>query len=83
MKIGMQQKFGGVDLDELGMKRNPDRRFNFIFDRIDTLFQKGKVKDVEQKHHFLAHLCLEIRKLCMVRIYANIEELLVVAKEVE
>jgi hypothetical protein len=30
MKAGMQQKFGDVDLDELRMKRNIGKRFNFI-----------------------------------------------------
>jgi hypothetical protein len=30
MKAGMQQKFGDVDLDELRMKKNLGKRFNFI-----------------------------------------------------
>ncbi len=37
---------------------------------------------MEQRCRFLAHLHLEIQKLCMVRSYANIEKILV-AKEVE
>lgn len=31
MKDGMQQKFGDVDLDELRMKKNLGKRFNFIW----------------------------------------------------
>jgi hypothetical protein len=30
MKAEMQQKFGDVDLDELRMKKNLGKRFNFI-----------------------------------------------------
>jgi len=42
MKIGMQQKFGDVDLDELGMKRNPDRRFNFILIGLTSYSKKER-----------------------------------------
>lgn len=38
---------------------------------------------MEQRCRLLAHLHLDIKKLFMVRSYANVEEMLVVAKEVE
>jgi hypothetical protein len=42
---------------------------------LDKLFKKGKNKDDEQRHRFLANMHLEIKKLCMVRTYANVEML--------
>jgi hypothetical protein len=47
------------------------------------LFKKGKVKDIEQRCRLLAHQHLDIKKLFMVRSYANVEEMLVVVKEVD
>ncbi len=38
---------------------------------------------MEQRCRLLAHLHLNIKKLFMVRSYANVEKMLVVAKEVE
>jgi len=47
------------------------------------LFRKGKIQDVEQKRRFLARLRPEIRKLCVVRTFADIEELVGTTMEVE
>jgi hypothetical protein len=47
------------------------------------MFRKGQISDVEQKRRFLARLRPEIRKLCMVRVFADIEELVAIAIEVE
>ncbi len=47
------------------------------------MFQKGWLKDAEQKRRFLARLRPEIRKLCVVKTFADIEELVGVATEVE
>ncbi len=63
-------------MDEIIMKLNeikqePKQQVQPYFDRLDKLFNKGKIKDDEQKHRFL-----EIRKLCMVRTYANVEKML-------
>ncbi len=38
---------------------------------------------MQQRCRLLAHLHLDIKKLFIVRSYANVEEILVVAKEVE
>jgi hypothetical protein len=43
---------------------------------LDKLFKKRKIKDDEQRRRFLRHMHLEIRKLCMVRTYANVEKML-------
>jgi hypothetical protein len=88
MKIGMQQKIGDVDMDDLRMKLNGVKQklryqVQLYFERLDDLFRKGKIKDVEQRHKFLAHLQLRIKKLCTVKTYANVKEMLSVAKEVE
>jgi hypothetical protein len=46
-------------------------------------FRKGRISDAEQKRRFLAKLRPKIRKLCVVRNFADIEELLGAANEVE
>jgi len=50
---------------------------------LDKLFRKGKIQDVEQRRRFLARLRPEIRKLCVVRTFTDIEELVEAATEVE
>jgi len=47
------------------------------------LFRKGQIQDVEQRRRFLARLRPEIRKLCVVRTFADIEELVGAVIEVE
>ncbi len=42
-------------------------------------FHKGRFIDVEHKRCFLSKLRLDIWKLCVVRSYAKMEKLLVVA----
>ncbi len=88
MKIGMQQLFGDVDLYELKMKmdevkQESPKRVQLYFDWLDKPFKKGKIKDGEQKQRFLAHLRPKIKKLCMVKNYANVGEMFVVAKDVK
>jgi hypothetical protein len=65
------------------IKQEPKERVQKYFERLDKLFRKGKIQDVEQKRRFLARLRPEIQKLCVVRTFANIEELVGVATEVE
>jgi len=45
--------------------------------------QKGQIQDAEQKRRFLARLRPEIRKLCVVRTFTDIEELVGAATELE
>jgi len=50
---------------------------------LDRFFRKGRISDVEQRRRFLAKLRPEIRKLCVVRNFTDIEKLVGVASEVE
>ncbi len=84
----MVQKYGNIDADDIRMrmdtiKQEPKERVQKYFERLDKLFRKGKIQDVEQRRRFLARLRLEIRKLCVVRTFTDIEELVGVATEVK
>jgi predicted aspartyl protease len=84
----MIQKYGNIDADDIRMKldaikQEPRERVQKYFERLDKLFRKGQIQDVEQRRRFLARLRPEIRKLCVVRVFANIEELVGAAIEVE
>jgi hypothetical protein len=82
------QKYGNVDDDDIrakldAIKQEPRERVQRYFEWLDRFFRKGRISDAEQKRRFLAKLRLEIRKLCVVRNFADIEELLGAANEVE
>jgi predicted aspartyl protease len=82
------QKYGGINADDIRMKmdavrQEPKERVQKYFERLDKLFRKGQIPDVEQHRRFLARLRPEIRKLCVVRAFADIEELVAAAIEVE
>jgi hypothetical protein len=47
------------------------------------MFRKGQIPDAEQKKRFMARLRPKIQKLCIVRTFADIEELVGAAVEVE
>jgi hypothetical protein len=84
----MIQKYGNIDADDIRMKmdvikQEPRERVQKYFERLDKLFRKGQIQDVEQRRRFLARLRPEIRKLCVVRVFADIEELVGTAIEVE
>jgi hypothetical protein len=88
LQILMIQKYGNIDVDDIRMnmdaiKQKPKERVQKYFERLDKLFRKGQIQDVEQRRRFLARLRPEIRKLCVVRVFADIEELVGVAIEVE
>ncbi len=82
------QKYGDVDADDIRMKldaikHEPKERVQKYFERLDKLFQKGSLQDAEQRRRFLARLRPEIRKLCVVRAFADIEELVGAMTKVE
>jgi hypothetical protein len=84
----MIQKYGNIDADDIRMKmdaikKEPKERVQKYFERLDKLFRKGHIHDVEQRRRFLARLRPEIRKLCVVRVFVDIEELVGAAIEVE
>jgi predicted aspartyl protease len=88
LRMLMIQKYGNVDTDDVCMKldaieQEPRERVQKYFERLDKLFRKGTIPDVEHKRRFLARLRPEIRKLCMVRTFVDIEELVGAATEVE
>jgi hypothetical protein len=48
----MVQKYGNIDVDDIRMKmdtikQEPKKRVQKCFERLDKLFQKGKIQDVE------------------------------------
>jgi hypothetical protein len=50
---------------------------------LDKLFQRGKIWDAEQRRRFLAPLKPELRRLCVVRTYTNIEEMVIATIEIK
>jgi hypothetical protein len=84
----MVQKYGNIDADDIRMrmdtiKQKPKERVQKYFERLDKLFRKGKIEDIEQRRRFLAKLRPEIRKLCVVRTFTDIEELVGATTKVE
>jgi predicted aspartyl protease len=82
------QKYRKVDDDDIrakldAIKQEPGERVQKYFERLDRLFQRGRITDAEQRRRFLARLRSEIRKLCVVRTFADIEELVGAASELE
>ncbi len=80
-------KYGNVDDDDIrakldAIRQEPRERVQRYFERLDRLFRKGRISDAEQRRRFLAKLRPEIRKLCVVRCFTNIEELVGAAAEV-
>ncbi len=69
-----------MDINDIRMKldaikQEPKERVQKYFERLDRLFQRGRIQNAEQRRRFLARLRLEIRKLCVVRTFTDIEEL--------
>jgi hypothetical protein len=88
LKTLIIQKYGDVDADDIRMKldaikQEPNERVQKYFERLDKLFQKGRIQDTEQKRRFLARLKPEIQKLCVVRTFTDIEELVGVVTELK
>jgi hypothetical protein len=82
------QKYRHVDTDDIRMKldvikQEPKERVQKYFERLDKLFQRGKIPDAKQRRRFLGKLRPEIRKICVVRTYADIEEMVGAATELE
>jgi hypothetical protein len=88
LKTLIVQKYGGIDADDIRMKldaikQEPKERVQKYFERLDKLFQRGQIQDAEQRRRILARLRPKIRKLCVVRMFADIEELVGAATKVE
>ncbi len=65
------------------IKQEFKQRIQTYYDWMEILFTRGKLEDVEQKRRFLSYLWLEIKKLCVMKDYANMEVLFDVTLEVE
>jgi len=81
-------KYGKYDHEELKVKmdairQEPKQRVQLYYVKLEHLFVKGKILDAKRKRRFFAHLKLEIRKLCMVHTYVDMDELLIATSEVE
>jgi len=88
LKTLIVQKYGNVDTDDIrvkldAIKQEPKERVRKYFERLDKLFQRGRILDAEQPRRFLGKLRPEIRKLCVVRTFANIEKLVGATTELE
>jgi hypothetical protein len=82
------QKYGDVDANDIRMKldaikQKPKERVQKYFECFDKLFQRGRIQNVEQGRRFLARLRPEIQKLCVVKMFTDIEKLVGVATELE
>jgi hypothetical protein len=82
------QKYGDVDADDIRMKldaikQEPKERVQKYFEHLDKLFQRSRIPDVEQRRRFLARLRPEIWKLCVIRTFTDIDELVGAATELE
>jgi len=65
------------------IKQEPKETVQKCFECLDKLFQRGKIQDAEHRRRFLARLRLEIRKLCVVRTFTDIKELVGVVIKLE
>jgi len=88
LRTAIVQKFGDVDVDEIcvnldAIKQEPKEQVEKYFERLDKLFQRGRIGDIKQKIRFLAQLKLELRILCVVRTNIDIEEMVIATIEIE
>jgi hypothetical protein len=88
LRLLIVQKYRNVDTDDIRMrldaiKQEPKERVQKYFERLDKLFQRGRIPDTEQRRRFLGKLRPEIRKLCVVRTFADIEEMVGAPTELE
>ncbi len=79
---------GTMDKEEIKIKlvlfkQEPKQWVQAYYDRMEKLFVRGKLEDVGQRRRFLFQLCLEIRKLCVMRDHANMEEMFIATLEME
>jgi len=65
------------------IKQEPKERVQKYFECFDKLFQRGKIQNAKQKRRFLVRLRPKIQKLCVVRTFTNIEELVGVTTKLE
>jgi hypothetical protein len=79
---------GTMDKEEIitkldSFKQKPKQWVQAYYNRMEKLFIRGKLEDVGQRKRFLFQFYLEIRKLCVMRDYANMEKMFIATLEVE
>jgi hypothetical protein len=77
----MLAKYGVYDGKELQVnmnfvKQKLRQHVHIYYDKLERLFVKGKILDVERKKRFLTHLRSEIKNLCVVHTYVDMDGLL-------
>ncbi len=82
------QKYGNVDADVIriksdAIKQEPKKRVKNYYEWLNKLFQRGQIQDAACRRRILAKVRPKIRKLCVVRTYIDIEEVVVVVVEIE
>jgi hypothetical protein len=84
------QKYGNVDVDVYdiwikldAIKQEPKERVQKYYERMDKLFQRGQIQNVQQHRRFLGKLRPEIRKLWVVKAYIDIDEVVVTAIKIK
>lgn len=71
MKATTLLKYVTIDKEEVRVKldmikQKPKQRVQTHYDRMDKLFAKGKLEDVEQRS-FLSYLRPKIKKICVMK----------------
>jgi hypothetical protein len=84
----MLAKYRVYDVKDLrvkmdAIKQEPRQWVLSYYKILECLFVRGRILDDKRRRWFLAHLRPKIRKLYVVRTYANMDELLVSAIEME
>jgi hypothetical protein len=82
------QKYGDIDADDIRMKfdaikQELKEKVQKYFERLDKLFQRGKIQNGKLKRRFLVKLRPKFQKLCVVKTFTDIEELVGATTELE
>ncbi len=65
------------------MHQEPRQRVQLYYDKLDRLFVKGRILNAKRCMWFLARLRPQLRKLLVIRIYQDMDELLVATIEIK
>ncbi len=81
-------KYGMYDGKELMVKmdtirQEPRQQVQLYYVKLERIFVKVKIFGAKRRRRFLAHLKLEIKKLCVVYTYVDMDELLATTIEIE
>jgi hypothetical protein len=88
LQASFHQKYDIYDENELRLKmdavwQEPRQRVQLYYDRLERVFIKGRILDVERCMQFLTKLRPKLRKLLAVKTYEDMDELLTTAVDIE